>query len=144
MTKPSSEKCLLDTNILVAVAIKDSPYFAKARDLFDQVKKGEIKAVISSQNILEFSSVLINYYKFPRQEVRKLAKTLRCALTPEKIFPNLSTLVIFEKLLTQNPTVHTTDLFLAATALANNVMVIATGDRDFEKIKGIKVYNPLA
>lgn len=142
MTKPLSEKCLLDTNILVAVVIKDSPYFGKARGLFDQIKRGEIKAVISSQNILEFSSVLINYYKFPRRAVRELAKTLRCSLIPEKIFPNSSALVIFEKLLMQNPTVHTTDLFLAGTALANNVTVIATGDRDFEKIKGVKVYNP--
>lgn len=142
MTISSNTKCLLDTNILVALAVETSPRHQLATGFFEVVFTKKILGVISSQNLLEFSAVLIRAYKIPSRKVADDVKNLISEEALEKIFPNSLTLEKFTGLLKQKINVHPSDLFLAATALANNIDTIVTDDADFLKVKEIKVYNP--
>lgn len=122
----------------------ESEQHQKALDFLKSVPLQKVELVISSQNILETVSVLIHGLKVPRHEaVQAMGRVLKDS-SFSFIYPNSLSIKNFFRLVSENTYVHSTDLFLAATALANNVTVIATGDRDFEKIKGIKVYNPFS
>jgi len=140
----SNTKCLLDSNILIAVVNPKSENHKRAKDFLEESQGHNLQFVVSSQNFLETSTVLVHGLKIPRRDV---SKSIRVVLedplfTP--IYPNVEALKRFFTLIADNAVVHLTDLFLAATALAYGITTIATNDRDFEKIKGIKVYNPFA
>lgn len=142
MMKLSNERCLLDSNILVAVANPKSDQYQKALDFLASGPKQNISLVISSQNILETASVLTHGLKIPRQKVFKAMIDIFEDPSYSFIYPNALTVQNFFRLAGENANVHLVDLFLTATALAHNISIIITNDRDFEKIKGIKVYNP--
>ena len=65
MKKP--ERSLPDTNTIVRYLVADDPVLhAKARDFFDKVNHGSIKAVILESVIAECIYVLTKIYKVPR------------------------------------------------------------------------------
>lgn len=65
MKKPS--KSLPDTNTIIRYLVADAPALhAKAKDFFDMVKHGGIKAVILESVIAECIYVLTKIYKVPR------------------------------------------------------------------------------
>jgi uncharacterized protein len=57
-TRYSTEKILLDTNLLVFAHHKGSPYHSKASYILLAALQGDLKAHISSQNLFEFFSVM--------------------------------------------------------------------------------------
>lgn len=143
MTKLSGKRCLVDTNILVALVDGDHKNHQASVEFFDRLESGEFEAVISTQNVLELTSVLIRGLKHKTTEVAKDVE----ALTQDKIFevihPEETSLTIFFELLKKEK-MHVVDLFLVATAIAAGVEVIISEDKDFGKLKTKKigVYNP--
>ena len=65
MKKPAGS--LPDTNTIVRYLVADNPALhAKAKDFFDKVKHGSVKAVILESVIAECIYVLTKIYKVPR------------------------------------------------------------------------------
>jgi len=59
---------LPDTNIIIRYLVADEPTLhAKAKDFFDKVKNGGVKAVILESVIAECIYVLTKIYKVPRE-----------------------------------------------------------------------------
>lgn len=145
-----SKLILFDTNILVYNQDQDSLFYKSASEYHQKTLSGEVKAVIALQNLLEFSSVMINPKK-----IKKPLSQKTVALEIEKyiesgafeiISPNDKTISIYLNLLKQyklkNPR-QTFDLFLVSTMLSYNITQILTvNEKDFP-YKEIKVV-PLA
>ena len=67
MKKPG--KSLPDTNTIIRYLVRDDePLYLQARDFFDKVKTGSVKAVIIESVIAECIYVLTKIYKVPRNE----------------------------------------------------------------------------
>ncbi|MBZ5555539.1 MAG: PIN domain-containing protein [Acidobacteriia bacterium] len=65
MKKP--ERNLPDTNTIVRYLVADHPsWHAKAKEFFDQVKRGETRAVILESVVAECVYVLTKIYKVPK------------------------------------------------------------------------------
>lgn len=65
MKKPA--RSLPDTNTIVRYLVADDPALhAKAKDFFDKVKQGSVKAVILESVVAECIYVLTKIYKVPR------------------------------------------------------------------------------
>ena len=61
-------KSLPDTNIIVRYLVGDDPALsAKAKEFFDKVKNGDVKAVILGSIIAECIYVLTKIYLVPRE-----------------------------------------------------------------------------
>jgi predicted nucleic-acid-binding protein len=67
MKKPG--KSLPDTNTIIRYLVRDDePLYLQAKDFFDKVKTGSVKAVIIESVIAECIYVLTKIYKVPRNE----------------------------------------------------------------------------
>ena len=65
MKKPV--RSLPDTNTIVRYLVADDPALhGKAKDFFDKVKHGEVKAIILESVVAECISVLTKIYKVPK------------------------------------------------------------------------------
>jgi predicted nucleic acid-binding protein len=144
MIKLSGKICLIDTNVLVALINKKHQYHLQALSIFNRLKAKEFKAVISSQNILELTAVLVHGFKINRVEAAKDIRLLTQDKILSIIYPDYRALTNFFSLMKKEKACHTVDLFLLATAQAQGVEVIISGDLDFQKLqlKTIAVYNP--
>lgn len=138
----SNTKCLFDTNILVYSTIKSSPKYEKAKQLFLDLADKKLQAAISTQNLLEFGTVMIKAYNLPKKSVAEDIKSFFSDGLLEIIYPQAESIQLFTKFIKLGYNVHPSDLFLVATALIYGISVFITDDRDFTKIKEIKVYNP--
>jgi predicted nucleic acid-binding protein len=132
----------LDTNIFVAFFDGSSPRYQAARDLISNAVGGQFHAILSSQNILEISSVLINGYKIQSDTVVSDVRAIIEQSVFSIVYPDSATIELYLRYVAKHSHVHTTDLFLAATMVSHGISSIITNDRDFEKIPGIRVYNP--
>lgn len=141
MTNLSGKTWLVDSMVLVAFVNEEHINHIKALKLFELISSGEVKVVISSQNILEYSTVLIKGYKLPAKEVVKSVKALFSDSNFSLIYPNSIALEDYATRLSDT-VLHPTDFFLMTTMLANGIDSIITDDRDFPKIKELTVYNP--
>lgn len=142
MTISSNTRCLLDSNILVAYVVKESSNHQKALSFFQTIIEGKLKAAVSSQNLLELGAVLTKAYKLTHVAASNDIEKFMSDPLIEIIYPNSQVMGKFTHFLKEKYKVHVTDLFLAATALSYNIDTIITNDRDFLKIKEIKIYNP--
>lgn len=142
-----SETILFDTNVLVYNQDQDSRLYPQATSYHQRVFSGEIKAVISSQSLLEFAVVMINPKKIikpltPKEVSGEIKKYLGESRF-EIIYPNQETIVLFASLFQKYPLRHPRqafDLFLVVTALSHGVTKILTAnvqDFQFPKIKAI-------
>lgn len=67
MKKP--ERSLPDTNAIIRYLVRDDePLYLKAKDFFDKVKNGSVKAVILESVIAECIYVFTKIYKVPRNK----------------------------------------------------------------------------
>ena len=139
---------LFDTNILVYSQNKKDERYSLCQDLIKKSEKKEIDGVISSQNLLEFTSVLINLSKLekPRKEkdVLKPIKSFESGIF-KIIYPSTQTLNFFNKFLADYKTTprRIFDMFLVATMLSNGVNQILTYNaKDFAQFKEIKAISP--
>lgn len=145
MENLSKKRCLLDTNILVAYINRSHVHHEQAVKIIDRLVSGDFYGVISSQNILELSAVLIHGLRQSREEVANDIQYLSADNLLEIIYPQPQVLAKFFSLLKKIATLHVTDVFLLATAIVYEVDVIVTGDGEFIKAvrDEIDAYNPL-
>jgi len=150
---PTSNSVLFDTNILVYCFDGESPFNTQAVIWRGKSVNGEIKGVLSSQNISEFTKVLLD----PKQSrvpiaskvvSMEIAKYRNLQSSFSIIYPNSKTLDIFEELVTNFPPKGSPqrifDVFLVATMLGNNISTILTANtKDFAPFPQIKVIDLL-
>ncbi len=146
-----SEGVLFDSNILVYAHNEDSLFHSQALSLITKVIKGEISGVLTSQNLLEFYSVITDKRRLSSPVTPELAAELvdQYLTSPfEIIYPDLSTNKIMVELLKKNKQSvkgqikdgQIFDVFLIATMLASNISQIITANiKDFKKFDGISV-----
>lgn len=142
MTKKIDEICLLDTNILVAMALPGSDKNGVVSDFLETYKDTIRKFVISSQNILELTSVLSNAFKLNCDSYLSFVDNLIADEKIELIFPDHFSLQKYLGFLKKYPQIHTSDLFLVSTMLSKSISTIITLDNDFTKISELTVVNP--
>lgn len=134
---------LIDSNILVYSINKTSPKHVKAQVF---LAKNSPKVAIAHQNILESLRVL-THTKFPKPMKIKDAVDVIFDLTRafNLISPNIQTIYVaqglIEKYSLKGDKIF--DAYLAATALSNDIGIIATDNiKDFKIFEEIKVINP--
>ena len=137
MTNLSKKRCLIDTNILVAYINQSHPLHLKAKKLFQRILKKELKPVLSSQNLLELTAVLVEAFKISKQQAVKDVELFANDPLFEIIYPNHNVLNNFFSLMEKGISLHTVDAFLLATAMENRVEIIITTDKEWKKIKEI-------
>lgn len=144
--KTSYEPILFDTNILVYNQDRDSDFYKQASSYHKLAIDGKIKAVVSSQNLLEFCAIMVNPKKItkPLQQTVVASETEKYIQSEEFriIYPNSKTIQIFTRLLKKYPLKNprqTFDLFLVATMMASDIFQILTlNEKDFQ-FKEIKI-----
>lgn len=138
MTNLVGKKCLIDTNILVAYINQDHPFHLHAKKLFQRIAEREFQPVLSSQNLLELTAVLVHAFKIPQEKAVSDVELFTNDPLFEIIYPNNNILNKFFTLMKGRLSIHTVDAFLIATALGNGVKIIITADKQFTKVKEIK------
>ena len=139
---------LFDTNILVYVHNRVSPYHKIAYLLETEVLKGKLSAAIATQNILEFYSTITNSQKLnlplsPQEAGRVIRDYLASPF--QIIHPHAGD---FDKALyfaieRKIKGRKIFDLYLVATMLSNGIETIYTAnDKDFKDFSEIKAVNP--
>lgn len=140
-----SEPLLLDSNVLVYAHNEDSSFHSQAIKLIAKISKGEIFGVLSSQNLLEFYSVITDKRRLENPITPKLASELinEYLSSPfEIIYPDSNTNKIIAELLKKNgfKDGQIFNVFLIATMLSNGIRHIVTANvADFKKFDGISV-----
>jgi len=137
MINLSEKRCLIDTNILVAYINQSHPLHLKAKKLFQRILKKEFKPVLSSQNLLELTAVLVEAFKVSKQQAVKDVELFANDPLFEIIYPKSNVLNNFFSLMEKGISLHPVDVFLLATAMENGVEIIITNDKKWKKIKEI-------
>lgn len=123
------KQVLFDTNVLIYSLDSASPQFEAVSRLFSRVKDGEIEAVIAQQNILEVENVLTSYYKKRLSEAKYALENIIFSFNFRLICPIPSTISLYHKLAqkySSQAKIDLYDIYLASTALSNEVTTIAT------------------
>ena len=151
-TKYAREKILLDTNLLVFAHNRGSQHYQKASCILVASLEDALNAYVSSQNLLEFYSVMTNPSKIkptpsPR-DILGICSDLLFSRKIRKIFPHedaaKEAIEIAGKKTIRGPQIF--DCLLAVTARHNHIDRIWTDNvsdlRHFEEF--VPVENPLA
>ena len=142
-----SEPILFDSNVLVYAHNQDSLFHSKAVKLITEVAKGSMFGILTSQNLLEFYSVITDKRRLSNPITSELATELvnQYLYSPfEIIYPNITTNKIMVELLKKNQIKdgQIFDVYLAATMLSSNIKHIVTANvADFKKFESISVLN---
>ena len=144
-----SDPILFDTNVLVYNQDQDSDFYKQASLWHQKVLSGEIKAVLSSQNLAEFAAVMASPKKIVKPMVPKLigVQIEEYLSLPESfriVYPNGESMKYFNKFVAEFPRTgdpkRIFDLFLVATMLGNNIKRILTANaKDFVSFPQIEV-----
>ena len=134
---------LIDTNILVYAINEDSPKNKTAQHFL--VEQNNL--VLAHQNIFEALRVL-THPKFSHPMNPKDAQEAIFAISDacKIIYPNNKTHYLALELISKYNLVsnHIFDAYLAATAMSNNIMTIATDNiKDFQRF-GLTLINPFS
>ncbi len=136
---------LIDSNILIYAINADSPKHKKAQN-FLQDNLGKLE--IAHQNILETIRVL-THKKFSKPMGLKLALSAIQAITQSCsiVYPTQTTYYLWLEFVNKYALTGNRifDAYLAATALSNEINIIATDNvLDFKKFKSLKIVNPFS
>ena len=134
---------LIDSNILVYAINADSPKYNLAKKFLLENSRN---LHIAHQNVLETYRIL-THPKFPNPMNPKnaMSSILAVAGSCKILSPNNKTYyLVLELIRLYKPKVnHVFDVYLVATALSNEISLIATDNvRDFKKFRGVKIINP--
>ncbi len=139
----------LDTNILVYAHRMESPWHEPARNCLRELAEGGTPWAMAWPCVHEFLSVVTHpkIFKPPTPLAVALADletwfespSLRLIGEPTGYWPNLRR--ILETGHVAGPAVH--DARIAAICRSHGVSVLFSADRDFTRLSGIQVRNPL-
>ncbi len=139
------KQVLFDTNVLIYSLDSASPHFEAVSKLYSKVKSGEIEAIIAHQNIVEAENVLVGLYKKSLDEARDAIDNVLFSFNFRLICPVPSTISLYHKLAQSyrgQAKIDLYDIYLASTALSNEVNTIVTyNTKHFEGL-GISVISP--
>lgn len=90
MTNLSGKRCLIDTNILVAYINRSHPFHWYAKKIFQRIFKKEFNPVLSTQNLLELTTVLIQAFKIPQEKAIDDVRLFVKDPLFEIIYPNVN------------------------------------------------------
>ncbi len=140
------KRYLIDTNILVYSVTPNSENHLLSIEFISSILESGASAYISTQNILEFQRIVSKpTNKSQNQVIYEAIDVFMSEM--ELIYEDASTWAVYKKLNKKyEPTSNKIfDLWLASTAIANGIDIIATNNvKDFEYIKEIKCVNPFA
>lgn len=145
-----AEKILLDTNLLVYAHNRASPHYPQASCILVASTRGPLNAYVSSQNILEFYSVMTNPRRVrptpPPHEIQEICSDLWASRRLQKIFPRERTAIEAVKTAAakglRGPQIF--DCVLALTSRDNQVDRIWTDNvGDFRRFEFVTAENPL-
>ena len=124
------DKKIIDTNLIVRYLVNDQPVHYKiARDFFDLVKFGKIKAILEQAVFTETVFVLSKIYEIPKE---KISEALTGLLEYKGIY-NHEKEVLLEALLIYTQTnLHIVDCILVAKAKLHD-MGIQSFDQELLK-----------
>lgn len=139
-----------DTNILVYAHRKDSPFHEKAYSLLKETAESKTSWAIPFPCIHEFYAVVTHAKIFnPPTPLESAIEQLEAWLespslqligeAPQDYFKLLKSKLINGRL--QGPKVH--DARIVSICIQNGVSLLYSSDRDFNKITGLKIQNPL-
>src|SRR3990167_10950091 len=140
-----SEPILFDSNVLVYAHNQASLFHSKAVKLITEVAKGGMFGILTSQNLLEFYSVITDKKRLSNPITPELARELvnEYLYSPfEIIYPNITTNKIMTQLLKKNQFKNgqVFDVYLISTMISNNIKHIVTANvADFKKFESISV-----
>lgn len=134
---------LIDSNILIYAINTASPKHKQAQRF---LQENSTKLVVAQQNILETLRVL-THPKFPKpMRLKDAVGVLESIISVARIiYPGDETYYVLLELIKKYNLGGDKifDAYLAATALSNNINLIATDNiKDFKDIEEIKVVNP--
>lgn len=70
-------QCVLDTNVLLEVLLRrNEQHFAECFALLDQVKKGNITAVVPGIVLAELQWVMSSFYNLPKREIAEFLESI--------------------------------------------------------------------
>lgn len=143
----ASDFILFDTNILVYVQNRKSPFYRNCLTWHNKVLTQEVKGYLSSQNLTEFYSIITNKNRVekPLSANFALAEIKKYQTVFNLIYPSNQTLAILNKLIKKYniKARKIFDAFLTATMLSNGIDRILTYNyKDFVLFKEIKVMKP--
>ncbi len=135
------QKAVIDTNIIIRLAVKDDD---KQREacirLLERAKKRELMLCILPVAVLETVWILEKYYKLPKKKVRDFIEAL--LNTPEitcemqNVFKQA--IVVYEE-----KNIKFADAVIGYWGLEKNLNIIYTYDKkDFSRIPGLEVRQP--
>lgn len=140
----SNEKWVIDTNLLVYIQDKHSPFYPGTRELFELIKHHHITAIVTQQTILEAEKALIRVYKITPEKSVEFIEDLIIYFDMMVIHPQVNTYILCNTMLkNRKGIVDIFDLYLAATMIDNGYFNILTNNtKDFEGIEDLTVVNP--
>jgi predicted nucleic-acid-binding protein len=127
----------IDTNIFLRMIVKDDKQSAKdCAFLFNQIKKGEIKATISTLVLAEIQWTLKSFYGLEKQQITTILKSIsemKHLKTGDKYDIALA-LELYEK-----HNIKFIDALIASCPdILNKKTTIISFDKDFDKLKVLR------
>lgn len=137
---------LIDTNILVyAIDEDEGNKHKKAKDIISKYVSNQNEMALSTQNISEF--FVVSTEKIHNPIPKDYAKIIINTLIK---LPNIKILIINDETiieaieLSERYNISYWDALIASTMIENNIFTIYTeNEKDFKKIPGLTVINPL-
>ena len=136
-----SKRYLVDTNILLRfLSGEPAAQAAAVRKLFTRAHAGELTLDISPVIVAETFYTLVSFYRVERKSA---AEKLSLLLQQRGVKVRDATSVLATLARLQTVNIGFADAYLAAGA-AEEKIPIASFDRDFEKLKDVTRYEPVA
>ena len=140
------DKTFIDTNILIhAHNESEKEKESRAREIIKSIFEGKQKAHLSNQILGELFLGITKRIPepIPKQEARDIVESIIRSQNWIKLNYTEKQISLAMKLNIKY-NLHFWDALIAATMLQNNIYTIYTeNDKDFKKIPGLKVINPL-
>ena len=132
-------KWAVDTNILVYLFDKGSPFHSQTKEFFTFVEKYGVEIIIAQQSLVELVQVLTKWYKLPlKRAVEQILSLIDREFTLIQPLPQTYSDYLGLCTLGFRPKNHF-DLYLAATLMDNQVYTIVTNNpKDFSAIEKLK------
>lgn len=142
---------VVDTNLLVYAAIRESPQHKRAQHLVQAWADSADPWSVTWSIIYEFLSVSTRHLIYPRplsfSEAWSFIQTLRISPPFEILTETERHLEVIDELVREYPHMSGTrfhDLHIAAIMREHGITEIRTADTDFHQFKFLRVTNPLA